>query len=136
MQQTACHQEQTSRLISLRQILEDQMRLLDLCPSHSQIKPSICKLSKSMILINLLHNPKLSLSIVRPMHLNKDLHIQRSQFHGSTGISILQRLIEILFMQKIIPATSLNVALFPIAGSASHSLILAIADSFESGDEK
>jgi hypothetical protein len=32
--------------------------------------------------------------------------------------------------KKIIPATSLKVALFPIAGSASHSLILAIADSY------
>jgi len=38
--------------------------------------------------------------------------------------------------KKIIPATSLNVALFPIAGSASHSLILAIADSYNNNNDK
>ncbi|XP_029128339.1 uncharacterized protein LOC109803805 [Cajanus cajan] len=97
-------QEQASGLIPLRQILENQIRLLDLRPTlihqksplfspsllfqisinintnriqyHSQIKPRIGDLRESVILVHLLHDPQLPLRVIRPMHLNEDLNIQ------------------------------------------------------------
>lgn len=43
---------------------------------HSQIKPCICKLCERMVLINLLHDPQLLFSKIRPVHFDEYLDIQ------------------------------------------------------------